>query len=323
MSSEEESGSAEYSSASQSEEAKAAAAPVEFKVNVKSLTGNTNTIAAHGALTVKELKQRVQDQTGIPPDQQRLLFNGRQLSNKSTLDAAGVKAESTLHLVLRLRPAAGEDDSGDDAAAAADAIAPTTAASHPKKGLKRREGDLEVDGGPKAGALAKRAKILMAIFRVIGVISGALAIAMIVIGSIALADGADTFECAYDQNIGLALWLVVWSAFLIAICIVTSMCTLFNRDRQTAYVSSPPAERARLYPEMAMFQRVNNCVGCFLCAWMIVGIVILASVAPVCMEAYEPLWALSVVALAMVGFTCLLTCVVATVVTCFLMKLGE
>jgi hypothetical protein len=102
------------------------------------------------------------------------------------------------------------------------------------------------------------------------------------------------FECAYDQNIGLALWLVVWSAFLIVgMCIVTSMCSLFNRERQTAFALAPPNERADRYPELAMMQRVNNCVGCFLCAWMIVGIVILASVAPVCMEAYEPLWALS------------------------------
>jgi hypothetical protein len=305
---------------SSSAAAAAETAVVEYNVFVKTLTGNTHTVAVNKALTIAQLKQRVQDQTGIPPDQQRIVFAGRQLSNKTTMADASITAETTLHLILRLRPAPGEDD--DENATGDASIAPTTAASHPKKGLKRREGDLDTEhAGESAQAqLIARSRFAFYFFRIFSLIAGALAIAMLVIGSIALADGADQFECAYDANIGLALWLVVWSAFIVGMCIVTSLCSLFNRERQMSFALAPPNERADRYPELAMMQRVNNCVGCFLCAWMIVGIVILASVAPVCAEAYEPLWALSIVALALIGFTMCLTCVVSIVFACTLAR---
>jgi hypothetical protein len=95
---------------SSSAAAAAETAVVEYNVFVKTLTGNTHTVAVNKALTIAQLKQRVQDQTGIPPDQQRIVFAGRQLSNKTTMADAGVTAETTLHLMLRLRPAPGEDD---------------------------------------------------------------------------------------------------------------------------------------------------------------------------------------------------------------------
>ena len=52
---------------------------------------------------VESLKNQISNKTGVPVDQQRLIYGGKQLENGNTLDDYGIQRDSTIHLVLRLR----------------------------------------------------------------------------------------------------------------------------------------------------------------------------------------------------------------------------
>ena len=73
------------------------------QIYIKTLQGKNITLDVNDDDTIDSIKKKITEIEGIPVEQMRLVFNGKQLEDANTIRDYGIECDSTIHLVLRLR----------------------------------------------------------------------------------------------------------------------------------------------------------------------------------------------------------------------------
>jgi hypothetical protein len=75
----------------------------DYPIQIRSLTGKHTEIKVHHKMRVSELKELIEKQDQTPFDQQRLVYNGKQLEDERTLDYYNITQDTVVHIILRIR----------------------------------------------------------------------------------------------------------------------------------------------------------------------------------------------------------------------------